>query len=140
MLDHISIRTADIFRSIQFYELLGFTVIERFTTGYTLACWLEGLGGKIELILIPEPHPTPDTFHNEHYTGYYHASFNLTLITPSLSSWLEEIKLRFLEANFPLTLLLPPTQQMIGEKVYEVLFIADSEGLPLEFIRFLTHP
>jgi hypothetical protein len=28
-------------------------------------------------------------------------------------------------------------QQMIGDRVYEVMFIADSDGLPLEFIRIL---
>jgi len=33
---------------------------------------------------------------------------------------------------------LPPQQQMIGDHVYEVTFIADTDGLPLEFIRRLT--
>ncbi|MCF3606405.1 hypothetical protein L2E81_07060 [Planktothrix agardhii 1033] len=77
---HVSIRTANIHRAIAFYEILGFTVCERFTTGYTLACWMEGLNGRIEL---------------------------------------------------------EPMQQMIGDRVYEVMFIADSDGLPLEFIRIL---
>ena len=44
---HASIRTADIHRSIAFYEQLGFQVCERFTTGYTLACWMEGLGDEL---------------------------------------------------------------------------------------------
>ena len=44
---HASIRTANIHQAIAFYEQLGFTVNERFTTGYTLACWMEGLGGRI---------------------------------------------------------------------------------------------
>lgn len=56
---HISIRTANIHRAIAFYEILGFTVCERFTTGYTLACWMEGLNGRIELIEIPQPQPPP---------------------------------------------------------------------------------
>jgi len=34
---HVSIRTANIHRAIAFYQLLGFTLEERFTTGYTLA-------------------------------------------------------------------------------------------------------
>ncbi len=50
---HVSIRTANIHRAIAFYEQLGFEVKERFTTGYTLACWMEGLAGRIELIQIP---------------------------------------------------------------------------------------
>ncbi|MCL2936946.1 MAG: VOC family protein, partial [Trichodesmium sp. MAG_R02] len=37
-----------------------------------------------------------------------------------------------------LKILLEPTQQMIGNNVYEVLFIADSDNLPLEFIRQLN--
>ena len=129
---HASIRTADIFRAIAFYEQLGFTVEERFTTGYTLACWMEGLGGRIELIQIPEPHPAVDAFGDEHYVGYYHLSFDLTQTTDDLPRWLDELKHRF--SDSPLKILLKPTQQMIGDRVYEVTFIADADGLPLEFI------
>ncbi len=135
---HASIRTADIFRAIAFYEQLGFTIEERFTTGYTLACWMTGLGGRIELVQIPEPHPAADAFGDEHYVGYYHLSFDLTQATDSLPRWLDELKRRF--ADVPLKVLLEPTQQMIGDRVYEVTFIADADGLPLEFIRELRTP
>ncbi len=142
---HASIRTANIHRAIAFYEQLGFTVKERFTTGYTLACWLEGLGGRIELIEIPEPKPAPDAFGDEHYVGYYHLSFDLTdEIITDLSTWLNNLKAKFEEAaqfntelNSPLKILLEPTQQIIGDRVYEVTFIADNDSLPLEFIRVL---
>jgi catechol 2,3-dioxygenase-like lactoylglutathione lyase family enzyme len=135
---HASIRTADIHRAIVFYECLGFVVTERFTTGYTLACWLEGLGGRIELIQIPEPHPAPDAFGNEHYVGYYHLSFDLTHATTDLPTWLAYLSAKLEQINQPLTILLEPTQQMIGDRVYEVAFIADGDGLPLEFIRVLV--
>ncbi len=142
---HASIRTADIHRAIAFYEILGFRVCERFTTGYTLACWMEGLGGRIELIQIPEPKPAPDAFHDEHYVGYYHLSFDLTDTTADLPSWLTSLKESFAEASGanpnqlqPLKVLLEPTQQTIGDRVYEVAFIADTDGLPLEFIRVLA--
>jgi hypothetical protein len=36
-----------------------------------------------------------------------------------------------------LKVLLAPMQQMIGDRVYEVAFIADSDGLPLEFLRLM---
>lgn len=136
---HASIRTANIHRAITFYEQLGFMVNERFTTGYTLACWMEGLGGRIELIQIPEPKPAPDAFGDEHYVGYYHLSFDLTDLTPDLPTWLQALQTAFNQAEEldPLKVLLEPCQQMIGDRVYEVLFLADSDGLPLEFIRVL---
>jgi catechol 2,3-dioxygenase-like lactoylglutathione lyase family enzyme len=136
MLHHTSIRTADIHRSISFYECLGFKVSERFTTGYTLACWLEGLGGRIELIQIPTPKPAPDAFGDEDYVGYYHLSFDLTEITPDLTTWLGIFTATLQLAAQPApTILLAPAQQMIGSTVYEVLFISDPDSLPLEFIR-----
>lgn len=143
---HVSIRTANIHRAIAFYELLGFTVCERFTTGYTLACWMEGLNGRIELIEIPQPKPAPDAFSDEHYVGYYHLSFDLTDQVSNLTTWLNHLQNQFNQAftehpNLyqPLKVLLEPMQQMIGERVYEVMFIADSDNLPLEFIRILSN-
>ncbi|MGD1857664.1 MAG: VOC family protein [Leptolyngbyaceae cyanobacterium] len=132
---HASIRTADIHRAMAFYELLGFEVVERFTAGITLACWMEGLGGRIELLQVPEPAPTADAFHDEHYTGYYHLSFDLTEVVQSLPTWLDTLRQRAVSPA--LTVLLEPRQQMIGSRVYEVAFIADADGLPLEFLRRL---
>ncbi len=144
IMHHVSIRTANIHRAIAFYELLGFIVCERFTTGYTLACWMEGLGGRIELIQIPEPKPAPDAFADEHYVGYYHLSFDLTEITPNLPDFLQSLQERLRMADQsqpkqfpPLTVLLEPMQQQIGDRILEVAFIADTDGLPIEFIRFL---
>jgi catechol 2,3-dioxygenase-like lactoylglutathione lyase family enzyme len=138
---HISIRTANIHKAIAFYELLGFTVTERFTTGYTLACWLEGLDGRLELIQIPEPKSAPDAFFDEHYVGYYHISFDISKYAENLPIWLNKLEEKFnhqVEINpdliQPLKILLPPEQQMIGDKIYEVAFIADIDGLPLELI------
>jgi catechol 2,3-dioxygenase-like lactoylglutathione lyase family enzyme len=142
---HASIRTANIHQAIAFYEQLGFTVCERFTAGITLACWMEGLGGRIELIQIPEPRPAPDSFDDEHYVGYYHLSFDITNATTDLPTWLTNLEERFAEASRhnplelkPLKVLLEPTQQVIGERVYEVAFIADTDNLPIEFLRVLS--
>jgi catechol 2,3-dioxygenase-like lactoylglutathione lyase family enzyme len=138
MFHHASIRTADIHRSIAFYECLGFEVSERFTTGYTLACWLTGLATRIELIQIPEPKPAPDAFDDERYVGYYHLSFDLTDLTADLTTWLAQLnsQLRSIASSTP-KILLAPTQQVIGTNVYEVAFITDPDNLPLEFIRKL---
>ena len=145
LLHHISIRTADIFKSIAFYELLGFQVQDRFTTGYTIACWLEGWGGRIELMQIPEPKPAVDAFHDEHYVGYYHLSFDITPQQIELPQWLGQLETKFKQASqeneelfSPLTILLSPQQQMIGNRVYEVAFIADYDRLPIEIIRHLN--
>jgi catechol 2,3-dioxygenase-like lactoylglutathione lyase family enzyme len=133
---HASIRTADIHRAMAFYEILGFVVVERFTAGYTLACWMEGLGGRIELIQVPEPQAAADPFGDEHYVGYYHLSFDLTAeLATDLPSWLAALQARFTEV--PLRVLLEPQQQMIGSGIYEVAFIADADGMPLELIRQL---
>lgn len=143
---HASIRTADIYRAIAFYEQLGFQVQERFTAGITLACWMTGLNGRIELLQVPQPRPAADAFGDEHYTGYYHLSFDLTEVTDDLPAWLDDLKQRFDQAAQAqpdqiqsLHVLLEPTQQMIGDRVYEVAFVADADGLPLEFIRVMGH-
>ena len=131
MLHHISIRTADIHRSISFYEKLGFEIEERFTTSYTLACWMLGELGRLELIEIPNPKDAPDAFADEGYVGYYHVSFDLSNKVDSLISWLTELK-----QKTTFTILLEPQQQIIGKNVYEVAFISDPDGLPLEFLIF----
>jgi hypothetical protein len=94
------------------------------------------LGGRIELIQIPTPKPAPDAFGDEDYVGYYHLSFDLTEITPDLTTWLSAFTTTLQSAAQPApTILLAPAQQMIGVTVYEVLFISDPDNLPLEFIR-----
>ncbi|MGB7084050.1 MAG: VOC family protein [Phormidesmis sp.] len=132
---HASIKTADIHRAVAFYEQLGFEVTTRFTAGITLACWMEGLGGRIELMQVPEPRPALDAFVDEHYTGYYHLSFDLSDRVESLPDWLSHLRQQVEQSGGSLSVLLEPQQQQIGEDVYEVAFLADTDGLPLEFIR-----
>jgi hypothetical protein len=102
---------------------------------------MEGLGGRIELLQVPQPRPAADAFEDEHYTGYYHLSFDLTSTTDDLPDWLEGLKAKFAQGaegqGSPLKILLEPTQQMIGDRIYEVAFIADADGLPLEFLRLM---
>jgi catechol 2,3-dioxygenase-like lactoylglutathione lyase family enzyme len=148
MLHHVSIRTADIFRSIAFYEQIGFAMEQRFTAGSTLACWMVGMAGtvamgsRLELLQIPEPKPAADAFGDEHYVGYYHLSFgltdDLTALPASLPDWLAGLKGRLATIDQDVTVLLAPQQQMIGDRLYEVAFIADPDGLPIEFLRTLS--
>ncbi len=137
---HMSIRTADIHRAIAFYRQLGFEIQERFTTGYTLACWMAGPGGRLELIEIPQPHPAPDAFRDEHYVGYYHLSFDLTDELSNgmdLAAWLGDLREKLAQESLSLKVLLPPTQQVIGDRCYQIAFIADTDGLPLELLQSL---
>ena len=96
---------------------------------------MEGLSSRLELIQIPEPQPAPDAFNDEHYVGYYHLSFDLTELAENLTTWLANFTtiLQTLGQPAP-TILLAPTQQIIGNTVYEVAFIADPDRLPLELI------
>jgi len=126
---HTSIRTADIFGSIEFYETLGFEVETRFTAGITLACWLKGAGTKLELIQIPEPKPAPDCFGDQHYVGYYHLSFEVENLDLVLEKFLADLG--------RLKLLLPPQTQTIGDRTYKVAFIADPDGLPIELMQVM---
>ena len=135
MLHHVSIRTANIFRSIAFYEQLGFAMEEQFTTGSTLACWMVGLGGRLELLQIPEPKPAADAFSDEHYVGYYHLSFEVGTLAESLPDWMLGLKTKLDAIDQPLVVLLTPQQQQIGDRVFEVAFVADPDWLPIEFLR-----
>ncbi|TVR14523.1 MAG: VOC family protein, partial [Phormidium sp. GEM2.Bin31] len=92
--------------------------------------------------------PAPDAFGDEHYVGYYHLSFDLSDLLAQtqqdLPTWLESLCQQFEQAAAenppqisPLKVLLDPEQQQIGDRLYEVAFIADSDGLPLEFLREL---
>ncbi|MEL7085783.1 MAG: VOC family protein [Cyanobacteria bacterium P01_A01_bin.3] len=132
-LHHTSIKTADIFAAIAFYERLGFAVNERFTTGSTLACWMNGVppglspDTRIELIQVPRPQPAADPFADEHYVGYYHLSFFVNSLDETLAQ-LGNVKM-----------LLLPTLQSIGERHYRVSFVADPDGMPIELLEAVSN-
>lgn len=124
-LHHVSIRTADIFRAIEFYQHLGLTVETRFTTGITLACWMTGSLGRLELIQVPEPAPAPDAFGDPHFVGYYH----LSLQVENLAELLAEL------IQVGGRVLLDPVRQEIGDQVFEVAFLADPDGVVIELLQ-----
>jgi catechol 2,3-dioxygenase-like lactoylglutathione lyase family enzyme len=126
---HISIKTADIFRSISFYEALGFAVTTRFTAGTTLACWLTGHGMNLELIQVPQPSDPIDSFSDENYVGYYHLSF----LVDNLEMCLQNLLTAWGEVQLPLS----PRQQTIGETAYLVAFLRDPDGQPIELLQVL---
>ncbi|MEN9246470.1 MAG: VOC family protein, partial [Thermostichales cyanobacterium SRBZ-1_bins_19] len=120
-----SIKTRDIFRSPAFYEILGFRVEERFTAGITLACWLQGCQLRLELMQVPTPAPTPDPWDPD-YVGYYHLSFAVADVAATLAQLRQVIP--------DLQVLLEPELQTIGPQTYQVAFIRDPDGLPIELL------
>lgn len=111
---------------------------ERFTTGATLACWMEGAAGRLEFIQIPQPKPAPDVFGDPQFVGHYHLSLDLTDELKegvTLRDWLEHLAEQLQTHNLPLKRLLEPCLQIIGMYEYCVAFIADPDGLPIEFLQ-----
>lgn len=122
---HLAIKTRDIFRSLAFYEALGFTVEQRFTAGITLACWLQGSHLRLELMQVPTPAPTPDPWDPE-FVGYYHLTFAVEDLAATLATLREKIP--------DLDVILEPQPQVIGEHTYWVAFLRDPDGLPIELL------
>ncbi|ASC73171.1 hypothetical protein XM38_041330 [Halomicronema hongdechloris C2206] len=136
---HASIRTADIHRAIAFLRAPRLYRAGTLYRRHYPSLLAGRAGGRIELMQVPQPRPAADAFADEHYTGYYHLSFDLTDRVASLSEWLSQLQHQFDQASQPLIVLLSPQQQMIGATVYEVMFLADADGLPLEFLREMGH-
>ncbi|NJK33997.1 MAG: VOC family protein [Oscillatoriales cyanobacterium SM2_2_1] len=127
---HFSILCADIWRSLAFYEALGFVIVTRFTAGTTLGCWLEGLGMRLELMQVPTPSPPANPFGDEGYVGYYH----LSLAVDDVGQTLEGLG----SILGTVRILLLPREQIIGDRTYRVSFIADPDGLPIELLQDVT--
>jgi catechol 2,3-dioxygenase-like lactoylglutathione lyase family enzyme len=126
---HVSIKSADIWRSIAFYEQLGLEVSDRFTAGITLGCWLRGQGLCLEILQVPEPKNFADGFGDEHFVGYYHLSFMVQDLQGTLT--------KILNGVGELKMLLTPRRQLVGDRVYEVAFIADPDGLAIELMQLV---
>ena len=140
---HVSIKTADIHQAIAFYERLGFTLETRFTERITLASRKTGLGSRIEHMQVPKPRPAIDAFSDEHYVGYYHLSFDLTeqlkaAQIESLPDWIDQLQNQVEAVGGSLKVLLKPEAQQIGDDIYEVAFLADTDGLPIELLRHMS--
>eukprot|EP00871_Galdieria_phlegrea_P005747 jgi/Galph1/65/GphlegSOOS_G4812.1 len=133
-LHHTSIHVANIERSLAFYGILGFIVTSKFFTKEgSRACFMEGMGTRLELLehkeaLLSEKRPTS-------VTGYGVLSFNVTKACTDLDSYLSDIRRR---NGGILEIKSPPQEQVIGCEVMETAVVKDPDGVPLEFIRKQT--
>jgi hypothetical protein len=103
---HHSIKTNDIERSMKFYSLFGLTEACRFKSGGARAVFLEGCGGRLELVEVPEymkaPLKATDLSLPSEITtlGLNHVALDITGcpgVTPGsggLSKWLSELNER----------------------------------------------
>jgi catechol 2,3-dioxygenase-like lactoylglutathione lyase family enzyme len=69
-----------------------------------------------------------DPFGDENYVGYYHLSFHVENLEACLQDLVNKIG--------KVKLLLPPREQTIGDRTYQVAFIADPDGLPIELMEY----
>ncbi|MCY7406567.1 MAG: VOC family protein, partial [Alkalinema sp. CAN_BIN05] len=56
----------------------------------------------------------------------------------SLLDWLTMFQERLSTIGQRATVLLDPQKQQIGDRCYEVAFLADPDGLAIEFLRLLN--
>jgi len=136
-LHHTSIRVSNMERSLAFYGMLGLYLTEKFhTQGGLRACYIEGLGTRLELVefelqstakeevvAISRRHPL---------IGFDRLVFDVTKACPDLESFLEYLQSR---SGGALTVSGPPSQLVQGCTVLSVTTVTDPDGVPVEFIR-----
>ncbi|GJQ11006.1 hypothetical protein GpartN1_g2797.t1 [Galdieria partita] len=130
-LHHISIYVTDIEKSLAFYGILGFILMEKFMTKEHLrACFLQGMGMRLELIedigLFSKKKDALTIWNSCILV------FDVTKACIDLESYLLDIRRR---NGGILHMKAFPGQQVIGGEVVEVATIEDPDRIPLEFIR-----
>lgn len=136
-LHHTSIRVSDIERSLAFYGSLGFVVTEKFlTSGASRACFVEGLGTRLEFVESPDGRGGLSGVQGIPPAGFDRLVFDVTKACTDLDGYLEHLQKR--NGGF-LTIIAAPAQQVIGSCVVSVATIEDPDNLPIEFIRREAH-
>jgi catechol 2,3-dioxygenase-like lactoylglutathione lyase family enzyme len=123
-----AIRVVDIERSLAFYGILGFVVSEKFfTPAGARACFVEGLGVRLELV---ESTTGAGVAGVQYWPGFL--TFDVTKIAVSLDTWLDHLHRR---NGGILTITAEPANQVVGSNVMSIATIEDPDGLPIDFVR-----
>lgn len=131
-LHHTAIRVSDIERSLAWYGPVGFIVTEKFfTPAGERACFVEGLGVRIELV---ESSTGSGLSGVQDWPGFL--VFDVTRGCSDLESFLAHLRKR---NGGMLTVAGQPAHQVIGSKLLSVVTVEDPDGLPIEFIRREGH-
>lgn len=132
-LHHTSIRVSDIERSLAFYGSLGFAVTDKFfTPNGARACFVEGLGARLEFLEAPDGAGGLAGVQGVPPAGFDRLVFDVTRACTDLESYVEHLARR---NGGALTIAGPPASQVVGNSVVAVATIMDVDGLPIEFIR-----
>lgn len=132
-LHHTSIRVSDIERSLAFYGCLRFVVTEKFvTSGGNRACYVEGLGTRLELVEASDGHGGLVGMQGVPPAGFDRLVFDVTKACTDLQSYLEHLQRR---NGGLLEVAAAPARQVIGASVVSVATVVDPDALPIEFIR-----
>lgn len=145
---HTSIKVFDIARSMKFYSLFGFKEYSRFLAGSARAVWLKSYSGAqmLELIEVPRylnpANKTADLYRVDlaSRTGLNHITLDVSEEAKragSLALFMQRQN-QLSEQNFDrsIRLVADPHQQLIGQEIYEVSFIADPDDVLLELLSF----
>lgn len=136
-LHHTSIRVSDIERSLAFYGCLGYVVTEKFfTSGGSRACFVEGLGTRLEFVESPDGKGGLSGVQGIPPAGFDRLVFDVTKACTDLDSYLQHLERR--NGGF-LTIAAEPAKQIVGTSVVSVASIEDPDGLPIEFIKMEAH-
>jgi GNAT superfamily N-acetyltransferase len=131
-LHHTAIRVSDIERSLAWYGIVGFTVYEKFfTPSGERACFVEGLGVRIELV---ESSTGSGLSGVQDWPGFL--VFDVTKGCSDLESFLAHLRKR--NGGY-LSVTGEPAHQVIGSRLMSVVTVEDPDGLPIEFIRREGH-
>lgn len=132
-LHHTSIRVSDIERSLAFYGSLSFFVTDKFfTSGGNRACYVEGLGTRLEFVESPDGNGGISGVQGIPPAGFDRLVFDVTRGCTDLDTYLQQLRRR---NGGILSVSGPPAKQVVGPTVVSVATIEDPDGLPIEFIK-----
>ncbi len=133
-LHHTSIRVRDIERSLAFYGCLGLFVTDKFLTASGgRACFVEGLGARLELV-ESGMNGAKEGVTEFGPAGFDRLVFDVTRACTDLDTYMEHLRRR---NGGALNVRGPAAKQVVGKHVVSVATIEDVDGLPIEFIRRL---
>lgn len=132
-LHHTSIRVTDIERSLAFYGSLGFVVSDKFfTSGGRRACFVEGLGTRLEFVEASDGKGGMTGVQGIPTMGFDRLVFDVTRACTDLDVYLQHLQKR---NGGVLTRRGEVAKQVVGGDVMSVATIEDPDGLPIEFIK-----